>query len=81
VLRNRGIVVSAMKPADDGKGIIVRLFNASERTERPVLLGVKSSLAVSRVDGDDRPTRRITKLPALPRFGVLTLYVEVDATR
>jgi alpha-mannosidase len=72
-LRNRGIVVSAMKPADDGKGIIVRLFNASERTERPVLLGVKPGMRF--VDRDDRPARRVTTLPALPPAGVLTVYL------
>jgi hypothetical protein len=112
ILRNRGIIVSAMKPSDDGRGLIVRLFNAGERTERPVLQWPRPSSAaasaskasaaaqrrrgqqldassaskrspmaqrvpaISLVDRDDRPTRRIATLPRLPPFGLLTVYLD-----
>jgi alpha-mannosidase len=58
-LRNRNVIVSGLRPSDDGRGVMVTLFNAGEHPERPVL-GMAST------------TRR---LRTLPPFGVVTVYL------
>ncbi len=71
-----GVVVTALKPSDDGKGWVVRLFATSGRPE---------TARIAR--GDGRPVQafmsnlnedkleRIEDTVTLPAYGIATLYL------
>jgi hypothetical protein len=66
-LRGRNIIVSSLTPSDDGKHLIVTLFNAGNRPERPVLEW--------RRPAGRKNARPPTTFARLPAFGVLTVTV------
>ena len=71
------VLVSALKPSDDGKATIVRLFGASGRTERVKLSF--SEPAPTRIwlsDTSERAKTPSSNTVEVPGWGVVTLRVE-----
>ncbi|MBN2207382.1 MAG: hypothetical protein JW742_08255, partial [Candidatus Aminicenantes bacterium] len=70
------IVVSALRPAPDGAGWIVRLYNASAR---PEIFDVKGAAAVSTIsisDVDGNPIGPLAGPVTLAGYGVITLRLD-----
>jgi hypothetical protein len=71
------VLVSGFKPSDDGKGVIVRLFNASSEE---VLVPVKWSQASGKTwmsDTSERPLREAGRSFTLPAWGLVTLRADL----
>jgi len=71
------VLVSAMKPADDGKGLIVRLFGASGQAEKVKLIWnkpVPHHVWVS--DLSEEPQRETGHMVHVPAWGIVTLRAE-----
>jgi hypothetical protein len=71
------VLVSAFKPADDGKGWIVRLFGASGQAERVKLSW--SNPAPHQVwlsDLSEQPKREADRTVTVPGWGIVTLRAE-----
>ena len=71
------VLVSALKPADDGHGWIVRLFGASGQTERVKLIWDKptpSHLWLS--DLSEEPRQEIGRSIEVPAWGIVTVRAE-----
>jgi alpha-mannosidase len=76
-LSSPDVLVSALKPTDDGKGFIVRLFGASGKTAKVKLLWsdpVPHKVWVS--DTTERPKRVADAAIEVPGWGLTTLRVE-----
>jgi hypothetical protein len=77
LLDSTGVIVEALKPSDDGKALIIRLFGASG-TNHTVNLewpaGAPKSLALS--DTSERAGEPIAGAIPVPGFGVVTLRAE-----
>ena len=72
----RSIVVTALKRSRDGKGLIVRLFNAGGGPERPVLkLAQRVSDSVYLSNFVEERICRIKELPQMTGYEILTLWV------
>jgi hypothetical protein len=69
------VVASAVKPADDGRGLIVRLYNPTGAPATAQLRG-RSPGVLSFPDIGGVPGRRITGPIRLPAFGTLVIWVE-----
>jgi len=71
------VLVSALKPADDGRGWIVRLFGASGQTERVKLTWDKpgpTHLWLS--DLSEEPLQEIGRSIEVPAWGIVTVRAE-----
>ena len=74
----RGVMVSAFKPSDDGKALIVRLFGASGPTDHISLNW--SSPAPTKValsDNSERAGTLVGNNVEVPAFGIVTLRAEL----
>jgi alpha-mannosidase len=69
-------VASAVKPADDGRAFLVRLYNPSPSEAAAQLFGASGPLRGVAVDADGRPGKAITGPIRLPAFGTIVLRVE-----
>jgi hypothetical protein len=73
------VLVSALKPSDDGKAWIVRLFGASGKTELATLewgKGVPKAVFLS--DTSEQPGQRMTGNVVVPGYGLVTLRAEIE---
>ena len=73
------IVVTALKWSRDGKGLIVRLFNAGGGPERPLLKwaeGVGDSVYLSNFAEEE--VRRVKEVPEMAGYEILTLRVSTE---
>ena len=73
----KGILVTALKPADEGKGWIVRLFGASGTTQTAQLTWAKPApreLWLS--DLSEKPKERLGRSVVVPGWGIVTLRAE-----
>jgi alpha-mannosidase len=72
------VVVNSLKPSDDGKALIVRLFNASERDE-PVRLhwGDPNPVEVWQSNTAEEQLQKIGNKLTVPSRGLLTLRAEL----
>jgi len=71
------VLVTALKPSDDGRALMVRLFGAAGRTVRTTL--VWSPPAPEKLwlsDTSEKPGRRLTGPVEVPAYGVVTLRAE-----
>lgn len=73
-----GVLVTALKPSDDGKALIVRLFGASGKPES-VRLQWHSPVPreVSLSDNGERAGRSVPNIIDVPPFGIVTLRAEL----
>ena len=71
------VLITALKPSDDGRALIVRLFGAAGRTVRTTLVWSRpppEKLWLS--DTSEKPGRRLTGPVEVPANGVVTLRAE-----
>ena len=71
------VLVSALKPSDDGKALIVRLFGASGQTRTASLDWVCAPKAVYLSDTSEKAGQKINGPVSVPGFGLVTLRVEL----
>ena len=74
-LEGQVIVASAVKPADDGRGIIVRLYNPTAAPASAHLIG-RSPRLLSFPDIGGVPGQPVTNPIRLPAFGTMVVWVE-----
>lgn len=75
----RGVIVLGMKPSDDHKALIVRLFGASGRAEKAVLRWAPPAPAeVWLSDTGERPLVKIASEVEVPAWEVVTLRAELS---
>ncbi len=70
------VLVTALKPSDDGKACIVRLFGASEKMANAKLTWSKPA-KVWLSDTSERPTKKLSGEVPVPAWGVVTLRAEL----
>ncbi len=73
----KGFIVTSLRPAADGKGVILRIYNASGRPETLRLGGAlvkKGEVYLS--DPSESKRERVTAPLPVPAFGLLTLRLE-----
>ncbi len=71
------VMVTALKPSDDGKAWIVRLWGASgEDREAELSWGDPAPKSVSRSDTGERPGERVGGKVKVPGWGLVTLRAE-----
>ena len=71
------VLVTALKPSDDGRALMVRLFGAAGRTVRTTLLWPRTPPEkLWRSDTSEKPKRRLTGPVEVPAYGVVTLRAE-----
>jgi len=71
------VMVSLLKPAHDGRGVIVRLWGCSGKTTRARLTWAEPRPdAVYRGDLAEAPLERLDDDPVVPGWGVVTLRAE-----
>ena len=71
------VLITALKPSDDGRALMVRLFGAAGRTVRTALIWSRPApekLWLS--DTSEKPGRRLTGPVEVPAYGVVTLRAE-----
>jgi alpha-mannosidase len=75
---NSAVVVSALKPSDDGKAWIIRLFNASEQAGKATLTwAAPAPKAMFLSDIAERPLSAITGPIDVPPYGMVTVRAEL----
>ncbi|MBI5833789.1 MAG: hypothetical protein HZB16_15965, partial [Armatimonadetes bacterium] len=71
------VMVSLLKPAHDGRGIIVRLWGCSGKTAKPKLTWADPQpTALYRSDLAEAATELLDEAPPVPGWGVVTLRAE-----
>jgi hypothetical protein len=72
------VLVTGLKPSDDGRAIIVRLWNASDRdTPAQVAWSDPAPRGVWRSDLSEKPLQPVAGPVALPAWGLVTLRAEM----
>ena len=73
------VLVESLKPADDGHGIIIRLFGASGQSRSAALkwTGLKPK-AVFLSDTSEQEGEKVTGPVAVPGYGLVTLRASLD---
>ncbi|RPJ77721.1 MAG: hypothetical protein EHM13_15610 [Acidobacteria bacterium] len=73
------VLVTALKPSDDGKALIVRLFGASAQARSADLKwGGAKPKAVFLSDTSERPGKRVGTRIKVPASGLVTLRAELQ---
>jgi alpha-mannosidase len=75
-LESPTVVASAVKPADDGRGLIVRLYNPTAAPASVRLLGGPPGLRALTLVSGGAPGQPITGPLRLPAFGTVVVRVE-----
>jgi len=71
------VIVTALKPSDDGKALIVRLFGASAKDVQTELKwAFKSEMFLS--DTSERPLNKVDGPITVPAWGLVTLRVPIQ---
>jgi hypothetical protein len=76
-IEQKNVLVSGFKPSDDGKGLIVRLFNASSE---PAQIPVQWSKPLKKIwlsDTSERPLKEAMKSISIPAWGLVTLRADL----
>jgi len=72
-----GILVSGLKPSDDAKALILRLWNASGHDAQASLKGtLPKSQTLWRSDASERPIERMMDSVSVPAWGVVSLRAQ-----
>ncbi len=72
-----GVITVALKPSDDGKALIVRLFGASGKAESAKLSWAVTPKQIWLSDTSEQPLKRAADKIDVPAWGVLTLRAEL----
>ena len=73
------VIVTALKPSDDGKALIVRLFGASAKAQSANLTwGGSKPKAVFLSDTSERPGKRVGSRIKVPASGLVSLRAELQ---
>lgn len=71
------ILVSGLKPSDDGQGLILRLWNASARDTRADITGHEAApWKIWRSDISERPLEALAGPVSMPPWGIVSLRAE-----
>jgi alpha-mannosidase len=77
-----GVLVSTLKPSDDGQSIVVRLFGASGRDERVrILWRDQVPLSMTYTDLTERPGRTVNEDIEVPAWGIVSVRIEGYGTQ
>jgi hypothetical protein len=77
-LNSPDVVVVGLKPSDDQKAVMVRLFGASGKDRKVKLQwGSTQPKSVHLSDTSERPGRSIGNQVAVPGYGLITLRAEL----
>ena len=77
IVEPNGVVILSLKPSDDGKGLLVRLFAASGKTEKARLKwATPAPRAVWMSNTGEQPLKQITGEIEVPAFDVVTVRAE-----
>jgi alpha-mannosidase len=71
------VLVTALKPSDDGQAIIVRLFGASGKNVRTKLAWARSGESWLS-DTSEKALEKVQGAVTVPAWGVVTLRVTLD---
>jgi len=78
-LDSEDVLATALKPSDDGRAIIVRLFSASGKTEKVKLAwGSKQPSAIFLTDTSEKPGAKLGNQVTIPGYGLVSLRAELD---
>ncbi len=78
-LGNDDVLITGLKPSDDGKAVIIRLFGASGETESVRLKwGALKPQAVFLSDTSEKPGVKAGNRVTVPRYGLVTLRAELN---
>ncbi len=73
-----GVQVTALKPSDDGRALIVRLFGASGKAPKTELKWADPApKAMWLSDTSEQPLRKISGLIEVPAYGIVTVRAEL----
>ena len=76
-LDRRDVLVTAVKPSDDGKALIVRLFGASDKDAKVTLSWTKpEAKRIWLSNPSEKPVQRVENTVSVPAWDVVTLRVE-----
>jgi hypothetical protein len=70
------VLVSGLKPSDEGRAIIVRLFNASNREQSVTLNWTRKPRSIRFSDTSEQAGERVQQPFSMPAFGVVALRVD-----
>lgn len=71
------VLITALKPSDDGRAVMVRLFGAAGQTIRtPITWNRPLPDLLWRSDTSERPGQRLTGPVEIPAYGLVTLRAE-----
>jgi hypothetical protein len=77
-ISNDGVLVTGLKPSDDGRAVIVRLFGASGQKESVRLnWGALKPKAVFVSDTSGKPGAKVGNRVTVPAYGLVTLRAEL----
>jgi len=75
-IRNKNVILSTMKPTDDGKGIILRLYNASTQSQSPdIQWGRFQPQQIFWSNGNEVQLQPLKSTDQLLPFSFVTLYL------
>jgi alpha-mannosidase len=78
-LSNEDVVVIGLKPSDDGKALILRLFGASGKDASTKLeWGAQKPKATFLSDTSEKPGRKVSGRVSVPGYGLVTLRAELE---
>ena len=70
------VIISSVKPSDDGKALIIRLFNAGEKTASAKLAWSQTPSTLCFSDTSEQPRQPVTGDVPTPAMGLVTLRAE-----
>ena len=80
LVRSSDVLVSALKPSEDGKGLIVRLFGASGKASKAEFTWSEPKpTALWLSDNSEKPGAKTGDTVEVPAYGVVTVRAEFGA--
>ncbi len=76
-IEQKNVLVSGFKPSDDGKALIVRLFNASSQETEAQIKWSETPKNVWLSDTSERPLKEAGKSLSIPAWGLVTLRADL----
>lgn len=73
-----GVIATALKPSDDGKAIILRLWNVSGKMEQTrIMWADPQPLSVSLSNASEQPGEKVSGPIEVPAWGIVTVRAEM----
>jgi alpha-mannosidase len=70
------VIATALKPSDDGKALILRLFAVSGKSEKAQLTWSEKPRQIWLSDASERPLRQTGSSIRIPAWGLMTVRLE-----